>query len=189
MLDVDTQERFCKVLAVGGLILFPTDTIWGIGCDATNAEAVEKIYKLKKRDRNKPLITIVDSLGMLKEYVNHIHPKIETLLHYHDRPLTVIYEKGTNLAENVLEKDGSAAIRLVKEPLCQWIISSYGKPLVATSANISGEVFPQNFGEISSDILEGVDYVIKAKQGEKTRHLPSQIVTLGEDGELDFIRD
>lgn len=189
MLDVDSQDKLLKVLAESGLILFPTDTIWGVGCDATSPQAVDKVYELKRRDRNKPLVVLVDGMDMLKRYVQRVHPKIETLLEYHQRPLTVIYEQGVGLAPNLLAKDGSVGIRLVLDPFCREMIQRFGKPLVATSANISGVPFPRNYGEISSDILEGVDYVAKVKQKDKDLLSPSVIVRLDGDGELIFLRD
>lgn len=189
MLDVDSQDKLLKVLAESGLILFPTDTIWGIGCDATDAAAVEKVYELKRRDRNKPLVVLVNGMDMLKRYVQRVHPKIETLLEYHQRPLTVIYDKGVDLAPNLLGENGSVGIRLVLDPFCNQMIERFGKPIVATSANISGVPFPKNYGEISSDILEGVDYVTKVKQKDKNLLSPSVIVKLDEEGELIFLRE
>lgn len=189
MLDVHSQNKLLTVLAESGLILFPTDTIWGIGCDATSEKAVDKIYHLKRRDKDKPLVLIVDTLERLKEYVSHIHPKIETLLEFHKRPITVIYDKGINLAPNAIAKDGSVGIRIVTDPFCKEMIAQFGKPIVATSANISGDPFPRNFGEISSDILQGVDFVAKVLQKEKDLLEPSIIVKLDKDGELIFLRE
>ncbi len=188
MLDVDSQDKLLNVLAESGLILFPTDTIWGIGCDATDEAAVDKIFELKRRPKDKPFVIIVNSVSMLKDYVDQVHPKIETLLEYHTRPLTVIYNKAVNLAPNAHSSDGSVGIRVVLDPFCSEMIGKYGKPLVATSANISGQPFPKNFGEISSDVIEGVDYVAKVKQRDKNLNEPSVIVKLDKDGELVFIR-
>ncbi|MGK0390283.1 MAG: L-threonylcarbamoyladenylate synthase [Maribacter sp.] len=188
MLDVDSQDKLLKVLAESGLILFPTDTIWGIGCDATDPNAVDKVYELKRRDKNKPLVILVDGMDMLRRYVQRVHPKIETLLEYHHRPLTVIYEQGINLAPNLLAENGSIGVRIVLDPFCKEMIQRFGKPVVATSANISGIPFPRNYGEISSDILEGVDYVAKVKQIDRDLLSPSIIVKLDKDGELVFVR-
>ena len=189
MLDVDSQDKLLKVLAESGLILFPTDTIWGVGCDATDPNAVAKVYELKKREKNKPLVVLVDGIDMLKRYVRRVHPKIETLLEYHQRPITVIYDQGINLAPNLLAEDGSVGIRLVLDPFCKEMIQKFGKPIVATSANVSGVPFPKNYGEISSDILEGVDYVAKVKQRDQDLLSPSVIVKQDKDGELIFIRN
>lgn len=189
MLDVESQGKLLSTLAMGGLILLPTDTIWGIGCDATNPHAVEKVYALKNREREKPLIILVDSVERLSQYVEEVHPRIETLLLYHTRPLTVIYDKGRNLAPNLLGPGGSIGIRVVQDEFCRRVIAAFGKPLVSTSANISGQPFPRNFGEISSDILQGVDFVARIRQSEKELNSPSVIVRLGEEQELEFIRE
>lgn len=178
-----------NVLNTGGLILYPTDTIWGIGCDATDAEAVAKVFALKKRDLSKPLVVLVDSLEMLKEYVVEVHPRIDTLLSYHQRPLTIIFEQARQLPSNLIAKDNSVAIRIVKDDFCQEMIKEFGKPIVATSANISNEPFPENFGAISSDVIKGIDFVVRHRQMEKTQGLPSVLVRVQKDGELLFLRE
>ncbi len=189
ILDVDSRIKLLQVLEKGGLILFPTDTIWGIGCDATNVNAVEKVYELKQRPSSKPLIVLVDSITMLREYVSHLHPKIETLLEYHQRPLTVIYDKGVGIAPNAMAKDGSVGIRMVTDSFCKDIITNFGKPIIATSANVSEKPFPGNFGEITSDIIQGVDFVARIRQSEKNINEPSVIVRLDDNGELIFLRE
>ncbi len=186
------NEKFDEILTVlrkGGVILYPTDTIWGIGCDATQEEAVEKILNLKNRKSDKGFVLLVDSIEMLKKYVDHVHPRVETLLSFHDRPLTVIYEQGVGLASNVLATDGSIAIRVVKDAFCRELIHQFGKPLVSTSANVSGAPFPAHFGEINSDVIEKVDFIVKYKQDNKEKGEPSVIVRLNKDEELDFIRE
>lgn len=186
------NEKFDEILTVlrkSGVILYPTDTIWGIGCDASDAIAVEKILKLKNDRNNKGFVLLVDSIDTLKKYVNHVHPRIETLLSFHERPVTVVYEEGVGLATNVLSADGSIAIRVVRDAFCRELIRQLGKPLVSTSANISGAAYPTHFGEISSDILENVDFIVKYKQDNKERGEPSVIVRLNKDEELDFIRE
>jgi len=184
-------EPILSTLESGGLILYPTDTIWGIGCDATNAEAVERVYALKKRDRNKPMIVLVASIEMLKKYVRHVHPRLETLLLYHVRPLTIIYKNAMNLPKNVTAPDSSIAIRIPQDKFCQALIEAFGKPLIATSANLSGEPYPANFGEISSAIIQEVDRVVKYRQGEKGLGEPSVIAKLSDPvkGELVFLRE
>ncbi len=189
MLDVGSFDRLMSVLADGGLILLPTDTIWGICCDATNPDAVRKVYELKQRPKDNPLVCLVDGVPMLKDYVEHVHPRIETLLEFHTRPLTVIYDQGKKLAPNLLGPSGSVGIRVVREAFCRMIIEHFGKPLVASSANVSGLPFPRNFGEISSDILSGVDFVARYRQSEKDLNEPSVIVKLQEDEELLFLRE
>ena len=189
MFERDKLENITKVLDEGGTILYPTDTIWGIGCDATNSAAVHKIFTLKNRAITKPFVLLVDSLEMLSNYVAHVHPRIETLLLYHTKPLTVIYEEGKNLPDISVAADRSVAIRVVLDSFCKELIGKFGKPLIATSANVSDQPFPANFGGISSDILSGVDYVVKWKQGEKTQSEPSVIVKLSEKEELIFLRE
>jgi L-threonylcarbamoyladenylate synthase len=182
-------EPIISTLEKGGIILYPTDTIWGIGCDATNAEAVEAVFALKERDRSKPFVLLVSSIDMLKQYVRYVHPRVETLLAHHTRPLTIIYDKAMNLPPNAAGPDGSVAIRISQDDFCQNLIRAFGKPLVATSANISDEPFPKHFGEISSTVIERVDYVVKYRQMEKDLGQPSVIAKLSEDEELVFFRE
>jgi len=186
--EADQINRAVEVLTDKGLLLYPTDTIWGIGCDATNVEAVAKIYALKKRDLSKPLVVLVDSLRMLKDYVEQVHPRMDTLLAYHKRPLTVIYEKAKQLPDNLIAKDRSVAIRVVQDDFCKAMIRQFGKPIVATSANISNEPFPDNFGAISSEVIKGIDFVVRHRQCEKTANQPSVLVRVLANGELEFLR-
>lgn len=172
----------------GGIILYPTDTIWGIGCDATNAEAVEKVYALKQRDRSKPFILLVSSIDMLRKYVERVHPRVETLLVYHERPLTIIYDQPVNLPRNVLAPDGSIGIRIVKDEYCRQLIERFGRPIVSTSANISDEPFPSHFGEISSAVIIGVDHVVKHRQMDKEMGEPSVVARISDGAELEFLR-
>jgi len=181
-------NEICHVLEDSGLILYPTDTIWGIGCDATNPEAVEKVFQLKNRDRSKPFVILVDSLKMLKQYVREVHPRMDTLLSFHTRPLTVVYDQGIGLAPNAIDKSGSAAIRIVRDEFCQQLIKQFNKPLIASSANISNEPFPGNFGEITSDVLRGVDHVVRMRQHEKSLGEPSVLVKVEPNGEFNFLR-
>ena len=200
MLMTTSNEMTCMVqnydldgavnaLLNGGLVLYPTDTLWGIGCDATDPIAVENVYRLTRRDRSKPLIILVDSIAMLKQYVAHLHPRIETLLIHHVRPLTVVYDKAINLPSNLVGKDGSIAIRIVLDPYCKALISAFGRPLVSTSANVSNAPFPTNFGSVSSEIIQGVDFVVKHRQNEKVNGEPSVIVKLSDKEELIFLRE
>ena len=182
-------DQVVHVLDQGGIILYPTDTIWGIGCDATNAQAVDKVFEVKERPKDKPFILLVDCLDMLKKYVRNIHPRLETLLVYHQRPLTVIYNEAKNLPENALAPDGSVGIRIVQDLYCQRMIRSLGKPVVATSANRSNDPFPLNFGEISFDIMQKVDFIVNHRREEECEHDPSVIVKLSEKSELIFLRN
>lgn len=185
----DCFDDIAKILDNDGIMLYPTDTIWGLGCDATNPVAIERIYNLKQRDRSKPFVLLVNNIGMLKNYVESLHPRVETLMLYHVRPLTIIYDKAKNLPQNAVGPGGSVAIRVANDPFCQQLIATVNKPLVATSANISNEPFPANFGEISSEVIQGVDYVARYRRNDKTAKEPSVIVKYDDRGDLIFIRE
>ncbi len=189
MLQIDSLTAVIEVLEKGGIILFPTDTIWGIGCDATNEDAIRKIYALKQRDLSKPFILLAESMPMVKQYVQHVHPKVETLLHYHTRPLTIIYEQAINLPDIAVAQDKSVGIRIPQDAFCQELIKALGKPIVATSANISNEPFPKRFGEISSAVIQGVDHVVQHLKRDRIEAEPSVIVRLSAKGDLIFLRE
>jgi L-threonylcarbamoyladenylate synthase len=189
MFEKDTIEDITSVLRKGGLILYPTDTIWGIGCDASNEAAIDRIYKLKQRATSRNFVILVDSVDMLKKYVREVPPRIETLLYYHTRPLTMIFDDPRNLPKILIAKDNTVAIRIAQDEFCKELISEFGNPLVATSANISGQPYPGNFGEINSDIIKGVDYIAKFRRHDKTMGQPSVVAKIMEDGELEFLRD
>lgn len=182
-------EPILACLENGGTILYPTDTIWSIGCDATNIAAVENVFDLKQRDRNKPLVLLAASIEMVKNHIERIHPRIETLLLFHKRPLTIVYKQAKNLAPNVYGDDGSIAIRIPEDRFCRELIDAFGKPLVAANANISGTPFPNHFGEISSSIICGVDHVVKYRTMDKDMNQPAVIATMGESGEMEFLRE
>jgi len=182
------MKRAIEILRKGGVILYPTDTIWGIGCDATNPQAVERIYKIKKRNDSKALITLIDSEKRLQTYVEQVPDVAWDLIECADKPLTIIYPKGKNLAENLLAEDGSIAIRITKEEISRSLCYGLQKPIVSTSANISGEPAPQNFSEISDEIRSQVDYILPFRQDEKTLAAPSNIIKLGINGEFKIIR-
>ena len=189
MFGKDNLETITTTLENSGLILYPTDTIWGIGCDATNEDAVQRIFDLKKRPYDKPFVLLVNSIEMLKNYVEHVHPRIETLLMHHLQPLTMIYDQAKNLPPISYDLSGSVAIRVVQDSFCKELIGQFGKPLIASSANISDKPFPANFGGISSDVITGVDYVVKWKQSEKKLSQPSVIAKFSEKEELIFLRE
>ncbi len=188
MVDDYKLTSAVSTLLGGGLILFPTDTIWGIGCDASNPESVEKVCRLKDQKQNKGFIVLVDSIDMLRKYVYRVHPRIETLLTYHVRPLTVVYEGSKNLPSNLTAEDGSVAVRISLDPFCKMLIKKFGKPIVATSANLNDMPSPSNFGAISSEIIKGVDYVVQHRQDEPKNIQDSVIVKLSEKEELIFLR-
>ncbi|MFC2111564.1 L-threonylcarbamoyladenylate synthase, partial [Bacteroidota bacterium] len=150
-----------NILKNGGTIVYPTDTIWGIGCDATNIKAVNKIYKIKKRSKTKNLIVLIADKTKLKNYVKSIPEIAWDLIDNIDKPLTIIYPDGKNLAKNILGADGSVAIRITKEGFSKELIEEYGKPIVSTSANISGETPPLSFRKVPQEIIDGADYIVK----------------------------
>lgn len=186
-LEEDMNEAV-KTLQKGGVILYPTDTIWGIGCSALDAEAIARIYKIKKRDPDKPFIVLMSDLDMLKHHVTKMHPRIETLLTLHHRPLTVIYPEVTELPETVKSEKGTVAIRITQDPFCKTLIDKIGFPIISTSANIAGDSYPQGFGEISLKILKKVDYVVKHRQSERYTGVPSVIAQYNYKGQLEFLR-
>ncbi len=184
----DEINKALAVLKQGGLILYPTDTIWGIGCDATNEEAVSRIFKLKGRDESKSLIMLLDSESKLPSYVRHVPDIAYDLIVYTEKPLTIIYSGAKNLAINAIADDGSVGIRIVKHSFCQQLIQRFRKPIVSTSANISGNPSPKTFDDIVDEIIEGVDYVVTFEQDKQSAQNPSTIMKLEEDGRFTFIR-
>lgn len=183
----DNIEEICNLLNAGKVILYPTDTIWGIGCDATNENAIRKVFNIREKDLTMPLTLLVDGFHMLREYVVHVHPRIETLLTLHQRPLTIVYPEHRNLPEILLEEQLPVGIRIVRDAFCTELIASLGKPLVALSANKTGSPYPRHFGEISSDIIKAVDYVVKYRQEDRSAHEPTVIATYDDDGQLEFL--
>ncbi len=175
----------------GGIILYPTDTVWGIGCDATNAEAVAKVYKIKQRDDSKALICLVDSDVRLQRYFRNI-PNVAWQLFdsiaESNKPTTVILDDATSVANNLVAEDGSLAVRITNEKFSHELCYRMQKPIVSTSANISGEETAQNYGDIDPKILEAVDYVCWTRRQEHLPHTPSSIVKLEKDGKVTIIR-
>ncbi len=185
----DDISEIARIITEGGIICYPTDTIWGIGCDATNEEAIERIGKLKGRPATNGYVLLVSDIDMLKRYATRVHPRLETLLAFHKRPLTVIYEHNTGLPDAVKAADGSVAIRVVQDEFCQELIALIDRPLISTSANLHGEPFPATFGAISSAILTDMDYVVKHRQDDRRPGEPSSIARLDRHLELEFIRE
>ena len=181
-------ENSLRVLKSGGTILYPTDTIWGIGCDATDKTAVEKVFAIKKRKEEKSLIILLDDAGKLYDYVEQLPPNASELIEFSESPLTIIYPEAVNLAGSVSAEDGSVAIRITKDIFCRELIKRFRKPLVSTSANISGTAAPKNFSEISGEIKNAVDYVVRHRQSENKFSKPSAVIRLGLKGEIEFIR-
>jgi len=187
--ELITEINKCnEVLRQGGIILYPTDTIWGIGCDATNEKAVARIYELKKREDSKSMIILLDTEARLLSYVREVPEAAWDLMEYSEKPLTIIYPDAKNLAPNVIAEDKTIGIRVTKDEFCVKLIGKFKKPIVSTSANISGSPSPANFSMIEKEILEGVDYIVNLRQNEKTASNPSSIIKLGLRGEFKIIR-
>ena len=190
MKDIDIEEVKAAVdtLKAGGIILYPTDTVWGIGCDATNEEAVAKVFALKQRADSKSLITLVADADMLGKYVKVIPEVAINLLEVNDRPMTIIYPDATGLAPNVMAEDGSAAIRIPMHDWCREVIRRFRKPVVSTSANISGDPAPVFYEDIPLAIIEAVDWVADPYLEEGATGEPSQIIAVGLRGEIKIVR-
>lgn len=176
------------VLHSGGTILYPTDTVWGIGCDCTNAAAVDKIFKIKKRDSSKSLVLLVDSDARLLRYVKTVPEMAWELMQYSEKPLTIVYPEGKNVAKNMIGPDKSIAIRITSDLFCKGLIRAFDNGLVSTSANISGNASPENFSDVDEEIINAVDYVVNLRQEEKTPASPSSIIKVGIKGEIQIIR-
>jgi L-threonylcarbamoyladenylate synthase len=187
-IDKEDINSALETLRSGGLILYPTDTIWGIGCDATNPDAVEKIFALKGRDKGKSMIILLGNDNQLSSYVREVPEVAYELIEATDKPLTIIYSNAKNLAENVVADDGSIGIRIVNHPFCEQLLQRFRKPIVSTSANISGDPSARNFSEISEEIINGVDYVVKFGQQELANGTASTIMKLDPSGKFEFIR-
>ncbi|HET8885323.1 MAG TPA: L-threonylcarbamoyladenylate synthase [Salinimicrobium sp.] len=184
----DELNNAFAVLKKGGIILYPTDTVWGIGCDATNADAVDKVYALKKRSEAKALICLVNDFKMLNQYIEEVPEVAYDILKYANSPTTIIYDNPIRIADNLVGEDDTLGIRVTKDLFCNDLIRKLKKPLVSTSANISGKPAPNSFAEISREILKGVDYVVNLRQLNKKTPKPSAIIKLGKDGKVKIIR-
>ncbi|MBQ8224687.1 MAG: threonylcarbamoyl-AMP synthase [Bacteroides sp.] len=181
-------KKACDVLRKGGVILYPTDTIWGIGCDATNADAVRRVYDIKRRLDSKAMLVLVDSPVKVDFYVQDVPEIAWDLIEVSDKPLTIIYSGARNLAENLLAEDGSVGIRVTKEPFSKRLCQQFRKALVSTSANISGEPSPACFAEISDEIKAAVDYIVEYRREETAAASPSSIIKLEKGGVIKIIR-
>jgi len=193
MKQEDDIRNAVETMRKGGVILYPTDTVWGIGCDATNAEAVKRIYEIKQRDDSKALICLVDSDARMQRYFRNVPDVawqlIDSLKGAEDaKPTTLILDGAINLAENLIADDGSLGIRITNEPFSKELCFRFQKAIVSTSANISGEPAAQNYGDIDPRILEAVDYVCWSRRQEHKPHTPSSIIKLKENGEVTVIR-
>lgn len=178
-----------NVLYQGGIILYPTDTIWGIGCDATNEKAVQKIYEIKRRAESKSMLVLVDSFPKLSYYLREVPDLAYDLTDLSEKPLTIIYEGARNLASNLIAEDGSIGIRITTESFSKGLCQTFRKAIVSTSANRAGEPSPRCFQEISEEILKAVDYVVDYRQEETEAHSASSIIKLGLHGDIKIIRE
>lgn len=177
------------VLHKGGIILYPTDTVWGLGCDATNAEAVEKLYKLKQRSDAKSMLVLVDCAGRIQNYTDEMPDIAWDLIEVSNKPLTIIYPNAKNLATNLLAEDKSVGVRVTSEEFSRQLCSRFKKPIVSTSANISGEPTPLIFSEIAEHVKSSCDYVVQYRQSDEKKHTPSSIIKLNADGSIQIIRE
>ncbi len=185
----DDIRQAVEVMNRGGVILYPTDTIWGIGCDATSEEAVRKVYEIKRRSDAKALITLIDSEAKLQFYVPDVPDVAWDLIELSEKPLTIIYDHARNLAPNLLAEDGSAGIRLTREEFSRNLCMRMKRAIVSTSANVSGEPSPRSFSDISPDVLQAVDYVCTSRREESTNPPASSIIKLGAGGLIKVIRE
>lgn len=185
------EEEIQNALAVlrkGGVILYPTDTVWGLGCDARNKEAVNKLFKIKQRAEYKSVVVLVCDETMINRYVKEVPEIAWELIESAEEPLTIVYPDGRMLPENIIAADGSVGIRLVKDEFCNTLIHKFGKPISSTSANISGEAYPSSFSDIKLDILNRVDYIVNLRKTETINAKPSTIIKIALNGEIKIIR-
>ena len=184
----DDIKKACEIMEKGGIILYPTDTIWGIGCDATNEDAVKRVYEIKKRIDSKALIVLVDKPVKVEFYVREVPEIAWDLIDVADKPLTIVYPNARNLATNVLADDGSVGIRITQETFSRKLCERFRKAIVSTSANISGHPAPTNFNEISDEIKQAVDYVVTYRQDDPYQPSPSSVIWIGEGGVIKILR-
>ena len=177
-----------QTLRQGGLILYPTDTIWGIGCDAANEEAVRRIFQLKQREDRKAMICLVDSANRMQRYLHQVPDVAWDIIDYADKPITLILDGAINLAPSLIAEDGSIGLRVTKENISHELCYRYERAIVSTSANISGEPSPACFDEITDEIKRGVDYIMRSRQNDLSKSKPSQIIKLSLDGRIQIIR-
>ncbi|MFV0289475.1 MAG: L-threonylcarbamoyladenylate synthase [Mangrovibacterium sp.] len=185
------QEDIKKALDVlhsGGIILYPTDTIWGIGCDATNESAVKRIFEIKQREDSKSMLVLMENINLIERYVAEVPEIAYDLIELSEKPVTIIYDGAKNIAKNLIAPDGSIGIRITSEQFTQRLIQQFRKPIVSTSANLSNSPSPTFFSEISEEIKSAVDYVVSYRREDTTPHEPSSIIKLGRGGEIRVIR-
>jgi L-threonylcarbamoyladenylate synthase len=185
----DDIKKAVEVLKNGGVILYPTDTIWGIGCDATNPEAVKKVYDIKKREDAKSMLVLLDNINSIDYYVEEVPEIAYDLIEFSEKPVTVIFPNAKRLAKNLINEDGTIGIRVTNEKFSNSLISRFRNPIVSTSANISGQPSPSNFNQISEEIKNSVDYIVNFRQDDNSKAKPSSIIKLGVSGEIKILRE
>lgn len=186
---IEDIKAALDVLQKGGVILYPTDTIWGIGCDACNETAVQRIYEIKKRIDSKSMLVLMENAALIERYVDEVPEIAYDLIELTEKPLTIIYDGARNLAKNLIAEDGSIGIRITGEKFSSDLIRRFKRPIVSTSANISGKASPACFIEIDPEIIDAVDYVVKFRQDDTEKAVPSSIIKLGRGGEIKIIRE
>ena len=184
----DDIKQAVETMQRGGVILYPTDTVWGLGCDATNAEAVARIYNIKKRNDSKAMICLTDKSQRLQRYIRNAPEVAWDVLELSTKPTTVIFDNVIGLAENLMAEDGSVGFRITNEPFSQQLCYRMQKPIVSTSANFSGEKTSQNYCDIPEELISLVDYVCFSRRQEKKPHTPSKVIKISQDGEVTIIR-
>jgi len=181
-------DETCKILGAGGTILYPTDTIWGIGCDACNESAIARIYDIKHRDKGKSMLILVDTMEMMEKFTTSVPEIAVELIEAADSPLTIIYPHARNLPHNLIAEDGSIGIRIVNDNFCRELIGVFGKPIVSTSANLSGCNPPLGYCDIADEIKNTVDYIVPLRQDELSRNRNSDIIKVDDSGNIQIIR-
>jgi len=189
MVDFENDLKNCvQTLLSGGVILYPTDTVWGLGCDAMNEAAVEKIFNLKQRPKDKSMIVLLADARDVLQIVASPPPDIIAIIENFERPTTVVYENALGFPENVVNRDGSLAIRVTTDPFCKALIKRFRGPIISTSANISGTATPKIFSEIATEVVNGADYVVKFRQDDHVSRQPSRLIRLNDDGDIEVLR-
>ena len=184
----DDIKKACEILRQGGLILNPTDTVWGIGCDATNSKAVKRVYQLKQRCDSKALIVLLGNENQLSRYVDDVPEIAYDLIDVATKPLTIVYDKAINLCNELCAEDGSVGIRITREDFSRRLCNTFRRPLVSTSANVSGLPTPSTFNEICEEIVKGVDYVVTHRRNDISKSIPSSVIKLSHDGAIKILR-
>ena len=186
---IEDIKAALEVLQKGGVILYPTDTIWGIGCDACNEEAVKKVFDIKNRIDSKSMLVLMENASLIDRYVMDVPDIAFDLIELTDKPLTIIFDGAKSLAKNLIADDGSVGIRITTEKFSCELIRRFKRPIVSTSANLSGKPSPASFNEIDQEIIDAVDYVVKFRQDDTQKSVPSSIIKLGRGGEIKIIRE